>query len=341
MSWATLVAAADVLADAEHAESTKKTRSAQMRAYFRFADEMGLADFPPSAEECRLYAVWLMVSVCSRADSLRQYLSALRVYAARRGHWVPSPTEFGPLLAVVRGAARRFPGPSRRSDPVTPAILTNLLTSRLPDNPTPVQRITLQVLKDTALLLFLTMLRGSNLFPPYPGAACKIRNLTWDKVRRTGDSVIITVLLSKTVQFRQRLHEICLVAVPGSMFCPVAALDRLRDMRGGLAAPDDHVLQLPRADGTWRPLVKYEFNRWFRARVEDMGLDPARFLVHGFRHGSIALAMLKQNNVTLIRLHSNHISEAIFCYSNVDPAKRTAVSAAMIAALDEQALGLA
>ena len=307
-----------------------------MRAYFRFADEMGITVFPPSAEDCRLYAVWLMLSVCSRPDSLRQYLSALRVYAARRGHWVPSPSEYGPLQAVVRGAARRFPGPSRRSDPVSPGILTNLLLTRLPERPSAIQRITLGVLKDAALILYLSMLRGSNLFPPYPGAACRVRNLTWNKVRRTADSVVVTVLLSKTVQFHQRLHEIRLVAVPGSIFCPVAAFDRLRDIRGGLAVADDFVFQLPQPDGSWRPLVKYEFNQWFKARLVDMGLDPRRFLVHGFRHGSIAWAMLHQGDITLIRLHSNHISEAIFCYSNIDPEKRTAVSAAMIAALDDQ-----
>ena len=330
-------AAADILAEAEHADSTKKTRSSQIKAYYKFAADMGITDFPPTADETRLYAAWLLLTTCSRADSARQYLSALRVYAARLGHWVPAPSEYGPLQAVVKGAARRFPGPSRRSDPVSPAILTNLLRSRLPPNPSPVQCATLQVLKDAALILFLSMLRASNIFPPYPAAACPTRNLTWEKVRRTDNSVILTVVLSKTVQFRERLHEICLTATPGSLFCPVAAFDRLRDLRGGLALPSDLVFQLPRPDGSWRPLTKLDFNRWFRARIADMGLDPRRFLVHGFRHGSISLAMLHHGDITLIRLHSNHLSEAIFVYSNIDPAKRTAVSASMVAALDEQA----
>ena len=337
MSREALEAIAEVLASAEHADSTKKSRSAQIKAYFRFAGEMGIHDFPPTEEEVKLFAVWLTMTVCSGPDSVRQYLSALRVYAARRGHWVPSPTEYGPLLAVVRGAARRFPGPTRRSDPVTPEILINLLRSRPPAAPSAAQATTLQVLKDAALILFLSMLRGSNIFPPHPGAACKVRNLTWDKVRRVGGSVILTVLLSKTVQHRQRLHEICLVAAPGSICCPVAAFDRLRDMRQGLARPDDLVFVIPRGDGVWAPLVKYQFNRWFRGRLDQMGLDSTRFFVHGFRHGSIALAMLHQGDVTLIRLHSNHISDAIYVYSNIDPVRRTAVSAAMIAALDAQA----
>ena len=305
-----------------------------MRAYFRFAAEMDIHHFPPTPDEVRLYAVWLMLAVCSRTDSLRQYLSALRVFAAQQGAWVPSPTEFGPLRSVVRGSARLFPGPSRASKPVSPEILRNLLFSRPPPNSTPAQRVSLQVLKDTALLLFLTMLRGSNLFPSHPAAVDPVRNLTWNKVRRVGGGVIITVVLSKTVQFRERLHEVHLVAAPGSIYCPVAALDRLLAMRGGDVRPDDLVLQLPAEDGTWSPLVKYTFNQWFRGRIADMGLDPARFHVHGFRHGSIQLAMLHQGNITLIRLHSNHLSDAIMCYGNIDPNKRCAVSAAMIAALD-------
>ena len=307
-----------------------------MKAFFRFCDEMGIVGFPPSPDQVRLYAVWLVLSVCSRADSLRQYLSALRVYAARLGHWVPSPSEYGPLLAVVRGTARTFAGPVRRSRAVSPEILTNLLMSRLPASPTPAQRITLRVLKDTALILYLSMLRGNNIFPTHPAAVDPVRQLTWDKVRRVPGGVVLTIIESKTVQHRERLHQIHLAAAPDSIFCPVQAFDRLLRMRGGAALPSDLVFQLPSDDGSWFPLVKYQFISWFRSRLADMGEDPTLYSCHGFRHGSIQLALLHHNNLTLIRLHSNHISDAIFCYSNIDPARRSAVSSAMISALDQR-----
>ena len=296
---------------------------------------MAIHDFPPSPDEVRLYAVWLILTVCAKADSLRQYLSALRVYAARRGHWVPSPTEYGPLLAVVKGAARVFAAPTRRSRPVSPEILTNLLLSLPPPGATLVQLVSLQTLKDTALILFLTMLRGSNLFPANHAAIDPLRQLTWEKIRRVHDGVVISIILSKTVQYRERIHEIHLAASPGSLFCPVAALDRLLAARGGAALPTDLVLQLPAADGTWAPLMKYQFVHWFRGRLAEMGEDPSAYSVHGFRHGSIQHAILHQGNMTLIRLHSNHMSDAIMCYSHVDPAKRRAVSAAMVSALDD------
>ena len=105
-------------------------------------------------------------------------------------------------------------------------------------------------------------------------------------------------------------------------------------MRGGHASPGDLILQLPTASGHWVPLVKHQFVDWFRGRLAEMGEDPAAYSCHGFRHGSIQLAILHQGNMTLIRLHSNHMSDAIMCYSHVDPAKRKAVSVAMVTALD-------
>ena len=337
LSLEILAAVSEVLKDAQHADSTKRTRSAQMRTYFRFTDEVGIHHFPPSPRETVLYASWLMLTTCSRSDSLRQYLAALRVHAARLGHWVPSPTEFPDLQAVVKGAARLFPGPSRRSLPVTPAILANLLNTRPPPRSSWRQLASLQVLKDTALLLFLTMLRGSNLFPSHPAAADPVRNLTWGKIRRTDDGVIITVTLSKTIQSQERIHEIPLAASPGSLFCPVQALERLYALRRTPPAPTDHVLVLPNEDGSVSPLVKYQFLKWFRSRLEQMGLDSSRYHIHGYRHGAIQLALLSGNNITLIKLHSDHMSEAIMCYSHVEPEKRSAITESMISALDRQA----
>ena len=67
-----------------------------------------------------------------------------------------------------------------------------------------------------------------------------------------------------------------------------------------------------------------------------MGLDSSKYHIHGFRHGSIQLALLIGNNITLIKLHSDHMSEAIMCYSHVEPEKRGVITESMIAALDRQ-----
>ena len=174
------------------------------------------------------------------------------------------------------------------------------------------------------------------MFPSHPAAADPVRNLTWDKIRKVEGGVIITVVLSKTIQYRERVQEVPLAAAPGSIFCPVQALERLWAMRGGGAAPTDHVLTLPDEHGVFTPLVKYQFLKWFRGRLEQMGLDSTKYHIHGFRHGSIQLALVSGNNITLIKLHSDHMSDAIMCYSHVEPAKRSVITSSMIAALDRQ-----
>ena len=74
--------------------------------------------------------------------------------------------------------------------------------------------------------------------------------------------------------------------------------------------------------------------RWFSGRVAAMGLDPDRYLLHGFRHGGIALALSVEPNLALVKLQSAHLSDAIWVYSQVDPRRRLAVADAMVAAVE-------
>jgi hypothetical protein len=336
-----LETAAKILQEDEHAPSTKSSFNSKVKSFFTFANEVGITDLPPDGHELVMFATWLTVSGhCTTVGSLRQYLSAVRVLCRQKALVCPSPTEYGPLQATVSGMASRFAAPIRRSLPVTCEILINLVNSKPPKNATWGEKTILRVLKDTAILLFFTMLRGSNLFPPYPAAACKLRQLTWDKVAgiKGGSGVVLTLILEKTIRYRERLHHIALAALPGSVFCPVAALQRMADLRGSMStAESDICLQLPMKSGGWRPLVKYEFNSWFRARISQMGLDETRYFVHGFRHGSLALALLHEPNVTLVRLNSNHLSDAIFTYSNIDPVKRFQVTQKMLSVVQSTA----
>ena len=332
-------AAADTLQAAQHAPATKKTRSSQVEAYFTFAREMGVDSFPPSPEETRLYAAWLLLSRCRKESSLRQYLSAIKVYGKNLipPVYIPAPTDYGPLQAVVEGARRLFPGPVKRSLPVTTAILRNLVCTRPPPGASHKTRMMLQVFVDTAILLYFTMLRSSSLMAPYPAALDKERQLIWRRVRWIPGGAVITVVKSKTEQFYRKKHEISLVERPDSIFCPIQALRRLRDMRGpGVAKADDPVFMIPDDAGGFKILVKYHFEKWFKSRLSQMSVDPDLYFLHAFRHGSIALALAVEQNVTLVKLHSNHISDCIYVYSQVDVERRKVVSTAMVDALDAQ-----
>ena len=306
-----------------------------MRAYWEFAAELAVDEFPPDPATVRLYATWLMLKKCGKEDSMRQYLSALKTHCNKLGLYVPSPSEFGPLAAVVSGAKRLFPGPTRQARPVTPTILRNLVFSRAPANATWCQRTTLQALKDVSILLFFSLLRSSSLMPPFPAAADKIRNLTWRQVRFIQGGAVLSILLSKTQQYRRKVHQVVLVERPGSPFCPVSAIRRLNSMRGaGVAQETDHVCMLPSESGAWTVMVKYQFLSWFQTRISQMGLRKECYLLHSFRHGGVALAMSEEPNLQLIRLQSNHLSNAVHVYSQLEVGRRLTVASAMINALD-------
>ena len=106
-------------------------------------------------------------------------------------------------------------------------------------------------------------------------------------------------------------------------------------MRGGRdnIPADDLVLMLPDGEGGWKPLCKYELVRWFKLRISQLGLDENKYFLHGFRHGSLAECLAIEPNIALIRVTSNHLSDAIFTYSNIDPNKRFQVSAKMMDSL--------
>ena len=320
------------------APATVQTRSSQLRAYDQFRLEMAVTSEPPSPREMVLFASWLMLFHCTREASLRQYLSAVKTFYSEKGLFVPAPSEFGPLKAVVDGSRRLFPGPSRKSKPVTIQILRNLIFSVPPPGASWRVAMTLRILKDTCLVLYFSMLRSSSLFPPWKGAADKNRNMIWDRVQFFEGGAKIIIILAKTQQNFNRTHEVVLREKQNSPFCPVGALRRLRSMSGRRAGGQEHVFQLPlgeNAAGGWRLLVKSDLYTWFKRRIEQMNLDSELYMLHGFRHGAVALAIAEEPNLSLVKLASDQSSSIIWEYAQVDASRRQSVATAMIEAVHQ------
>ena len=120
----------------------------------------------------------------------------------------------------------------------------------------------------------------------------------------------------------------------GSPVCPVSALRRLQSMSGpDPPNPAQHVFRLPlgqSADGPWRNMTKLDLNPWFKKRISDMGLDPDRYMLHGFRHGAVSLALCEEPNINLVKVHSDHTSNSIWAYAQIDVSRRVSVAAAML-----------
>ena len=152
--------------------------------------------------------------------------------------------------------------------------------------------------------------------------------LTWGSIQRTSDGIIIYVRKSKTIQYSQRVQKIPLAASPNKDFCPVDALDRLATLYGvGTCTARSPVFRLPATNGSWTPMAKGDYVSFFRSRIKQMGLEPARYPLHGFRHGGIQECLLVEQNMGLCQLTSDHASNAILAYSEVPPERRMGISA--------------
>jgi integrase len=195
--------------------------------------------------------------------------------------------------------------------------------------------VTVQV---TYVLAFLSMLRASNLLPASLTVVDSRRLMVWGRLTDHEGGVVCTVILAKTIQFGEREHQISLAARPGSIFCPMAALRRVYELRQGhMIGPNDPVLQIP-VGGQWRPICKDTVVSVMRMQMAKMKIDPMEYSFHSFRHGAIQTAVLAQPSLELVRLQSGHMSDAVHLYTQMPGAARMVTTAKMLEAMDRVAV---
>ena len=81
--------------------------------------------------------------------------------------------------------------------------------------------------------------------------------------------------------------------------------------------------------------MKYEFRSWLVHRFTEMGVDPKTHLIHGFKHGGINLALRLEPNLQMVKITTNHLSDAVFSYSHLPAEDRFQVSEKMVRAMPE------
>ena len=141
--------------------------------------------------------------------------------------------------------------------------------------------------------------------------------------------MVLTVRLSKTIQFQERIHTIPLASIPGSRFCPVAALDMLLRLRNGQHTGSDDLVFMVNTGGCWEYLCKPLAQRLLEAQIVRMGLVPTDFRFHSFRFGSLQDAVLLEPSLEVIRLQSDHLSDAIHGYCGLPATRRFRVTQQM------------
>lgn len=160
------------------------------------------------------------------------------------------------------------------------------------------------------------------------------RQLTWGQVRRVNGGVILSITLAKTIQCGERVHHVTLPAAENPLFCPVRALQTLVDIRGAQNCTKGAIVfTIPDVKGCFRPLLKYEFVRWFRGRIGQMGADSSKYSCHGWRHGGIQQLLLAEDSTHMVRIASDHASDALYAYAEIPPERRMDTARKMLSSL--------
>ena len=311
-----------------YADSTVKSRASEHKALRQFCEEFGITHIPLTAWEMCRFSTWLCKKKGLKAHgSVLQYLSAASVYCKTRGVFSHTPSSCMPLKQVVRGMRRHAQRPEKVALPITPKILKMLLSD---NSSTPLDAPKLKILKtmkSLALIYFLSMLRSSNLVPISRKKFDKRRVLTWGALSKIGDSIVIRVTASKTVQFNERIQEVPLAPADDPMFCPVSAISDLATMVGHAnITADTPVFLLPTAGGNWTPLIKSDFEKSVYSRLEAAGIDSSSFTLHSFRRGGIQELLFAEKNKAICQAVSGHTSEAFMAYCDVPAARRLTIS---------------
>jgi hypothetical protein len=340
--------AARVLQQNAWATRTHASLRSEAKAWHQYCELANINPFPTDGFQLTLYATWLILSGrLKSADSVRQYVSAVSSLHREIGLSCPTPSQFGPLTQVIQGFRRLAQRPKKKSLPITPPILLNLLLAK-PSHPLfGAASQTIQIFTHFSLILYLSMLRSANLVPASRTDIDWDAILLWKNVRIIQGGVVLNITKSKVNQFSGRVHQIPLAASADARLCPVACLTSLAEMYGPTSClPDSPVFRVPSGRGLtggpaatpagpavdpaspgWIPMIKGDYLPYFKSRLGGMGLNPALYSMHGMRHGSIQQLLLVEANGALCRVTSDHSSDAIMAYSTVPPSARLHIAA--------------
>ena len=321
------------------APNTFKAISSQWRAFKIFSGLAGITHLPIPAYVICFFAMWLLSTgrVKSRG-SLAQYVSAIwTVHKMLRLEEVPTPSQYGPLDMILKGTRRICQHRVKKSLPVTPPILRNLLNSTIPPLSGPIDHTLIEVYKSLSLIYYLSMLRSSNLIKTTAKIDLEMI-LCWDNIKPLHNDInkgiLLTITKSKNNQFRERVHEVPLAASEHPQLCPVNAIMKLVKIYGkDRCTGRTPMFQVPLGNVKFTPVIRDKFSLWFKSRLKHMGLDASTYTLHGYRHGGIQETLLAEGNLALCKLSSDHSSDAIQEYAFIPAEIRLNISSKVNASL--------
>lgn len=267
------------------ATSTQRNYNAYVRYYLSFCSKFNLRPLQPDEVTVCLYVTRLAETCAYR--TIKSYLTGVRLLHLEAGLPNPLPSFFN-LDRTLRGI-KRVKGDTNpnRKLAVTPDILARVI--RRLDLFSPFNSAFVAAM----LVAFFGFFRKANICPAkdFSTSTEDISPVRRCDFESASDGTLVRVNLrrTKTIQYGQRILRVPLPAIPGSVLCPVTALQRLFSLVP--APPEAFAFSYEeRVGARLTPLTHRLFVSHFKAQLPYVGVDPTKYAGHSFRRGGATFA---------------------------------------------------
>ena len=322
---------------AYRAYHTKKAYSTATKRYLRYIQQhepAGKQAFPASDGTLARFVSRLADEGISYI-TIKGYLSGIRSAHLERGlPWKELSKRFT-LWATLQGIKRVVGCQAKPKMAITLHKLRKFAPAWHALRESNKQKVLWGATWAAMLTGFFAMLRKDNLTEGKRESTKQRAGLRRDDVQfqepRKGRPAVawLRIRYSKTVQYKERVHYVPLVATGGDL-CPVRALRaHIAETTQG---PKDPLFQVPaKRRGTFRALTYAELVKGIKTLAGAAGYDPKQFASHSLRRGGATLAFRMGAPVQQIQLQGDWLSDAVYRYQQVHLADRLALPTRMAA----------
>ena len=280
--------------------------------------------FPPlPATEGRLcYFVAFLKEMGLRHQTVKSYLSAVRHMQISQGMGDPNMGSMPRLELVVRGLKRDQAGqPKKTRLPITPTILKKI-KQKWQVHGTEWDYIMLWA---AVCLCFFGFLRSGEVVVPSDSGLDASRHLTFADIavdnKDNPSDLTVTIKQSKTDPFRKGVDII--IGRTSGPLCPVAAILAYMAKRGPGTGPLFRF-----QDG--RPLTRQRFVAKLREVLQEVGLQPEKYVGHSFRIGAATTAAAQGVQDSLTKTMGRWESVAYQLYDQTPQEQLAAVASTLV-----------
>lgn len=284
---------------------TRANHMAALRTFIGFSVFHNLDFHSPDVPHICAFINYL-VTHYSNPGTLANYISSLTSVLRRLHVNVSSfaSIEVTDLMASIKINIRHVPN---KRPPVTVEMLPVLVYSVVGDPQGPTVAFAI-------IIMFVTFLRQSNLAPRNKSMFDPTRHLTRSDVYLTSEAVVFNIKWSKTQQ-GPSASSVAAPAMPGRVFCPVAACQRMLQHAPTRDA-NQPLLSFP--DGSPLP-ISYIDKVWDTALM-GMGIPQRTYTLHSLRRGGATEVYgAGTASVQEIQQHGQWRSDAVYQYLPNDP----------------------